>query len=172
MEVLVPVLIMVAIAAVCAVLLTLAQRYFGVQVDERESDIRDCLPGANCGACGYNGCDSYAAALAEGKTDNPSLCVPGGDNTAKAIAKILGVEAEDVIERVAYVACNGTCDVTKRKYDYQGLRSCRTANMAYSGDKACSYACLGYGDCVKVCPETAISIENGVAKINPRKCIG
>ncbi len=172
MPVLIPVLILAAVAIVCAVLLTLAQHYFGVEVDERESEIRECLPGANCGACGFNGCDAYAQALASGKTDNPSLCVPGGDGAAEAIAAILGVEAADVVERVAYVACNGTCDVTRRKYDYQGLKSCRTANMAYSGDKTCAYACLGYGDCVEVCPEGAISIENGVARINPRKCIG
>ena len=172
MPILFSVAILGAIAIICAVLLTLADRFFGVKVDETQVCVRDCLPGANCGACGYSGCDGYAKALAEGKCDNVSLCVPGGDGTAKAIGAVLGLEAGDVVEKVAYVACNGTCDVTRRKYDYQGHKTCRTANMAYSGDKLCSFACLGYGDCVAVCPEGAIEIKDGVARIDPRKCIG
>ena len=75
MEILIPILILAAIAIVCAVLLTLAQRYFGVEVDEREVAIRDCLPGANCGACGYSGCDGYAKALAEGKSKSEAKAI-------------------------------------------------------------------------------------------------
>ena len=171
-ELLIPVGILFGIAIVCAVLLTLASKYFGVKEDETAVAIRDCLPGANCGACGYSGCDGYAKALADKSASATNLCVPGGDGVAKEIAAILGVEAEDVVEKVAYVACNGTCDASKKRYEYQGVKSCLTANMAYSGEKLCSYACLGYGDCVVVCPKGAITIENGVANINPRKCIG
>ena len=172
MEILIPILVLVAVAVLCAVLLTVSSVFFGVKEDERVAAVRDCLPGANCGACGYSGCDGYAKALAEGAATATNLCVPGGDKTAKEIAGILGVEAEDVVEKVAYVACNGTCEATERKYDYKGLKSCVVANLLYSGDKTCNYACLGYGDCVKVCPQHAISIENGVAKVDPRKCIG
>ena len=172
MTVLIPTLILVGIAIVCAALLTLASVFFAVKEDETAVAIRDCLPGANCGACGYSGCDGYAKALAEKSTDKTNLCVPGGDSTAKNIASILGVEAEDVVEQVAFVACNGTCDAAPRKCDYQGHQSCLTANMAYSGDKFCTYACLGYGDCSRVCPQNAISVENGVARVDPRKCIG
>ena len=172
MSVLTPVILLLVIAVICAVILTLASIFFRVKEDEKAIAIRDCLPGANCGACGYSGCDGYAKALSEGKAQGTNLCVPGGDGTAKEIAAILGVEAADVVEKVAYVACNGTCDVVEKKYDYQGQKTCRTANMAYSGDRHCTYACLGYGDCVKVCPKDAISIDNGIAHVNPRKCIG
>ena len=172
MTVLIPTLILVAIAIVCAALLTLASVFFAVKEDETAVAIRDCLPGANCGACGYSGCDGYAKALAEKSTDKTNLCVPGGDSTAKSIADILGVEAEDVIEQVAFVACNGTCDAAPRKCDYQGHKTCLTANMAYSGDKYCTFACLGYGDCAAVCPQGAISVDDGVAKVDPRKCVG
>ena len=172
MEILVPILILLGIAALCAALLTLANHYFAVPVDKKEAEIRDCLPGANCGACGYSGCDAYAKALASGEIAEPNLCIPGGDKTAAGIAAILGVDAGEVVEQVAYVACNGNCDVTSRKFDFQGHKTCRTANLVYCGDKLCSFACLGYGDCVAVCPEGAISIENGVARINPQICIG
>ena len=171
-EILFPVLLLLGIALFCAVLLTLSAVFFAVKEDETAVAIRECLPGANCGACGYSGCDGYAKALADKATDKTNLCVPGGDCAAKEIATILGVEAEDVIEKVAFVACNGTCDATAKKFDYQGHKSCLTANMAYSGDKLCNYACLGYGDCAVVCPQGAIALENGVARVDPKKCIG
>ena len=45
--------------------------------------------------------------------------------------------------------------------------------MSFSGDRFCTFACLGYGDCAAVCPRDAISItERGIADIDPRKCIG
>ena len=172
MTILIPIILLTTIAIICAVLLTLSNIFFGVKEDETTVAIRNCLPGANCGACGYSGCDGYAKALGEGSENATNLCVPGGDKTAKTIAEILGVEAEDVVEKVAYVACNGTCDAAEKKFTYKGVKSCVVANLSYSGDKSCNYACLGYGDCVSVCPKNAISIENGVAKVDPKKCIG
>lgn len=172
MEILIPVLISLAIAVVCGVILTVCSRLFAVKEDPVYINIRDALPGANCGACGYSGCDGYAKALASGECTETNLCVPGGDGTAKNIANTLGVEAADVVEKVAYVACNGNCDATKRKHEYRGVLSCKLANMSYNGDKLCIYACLGYGDCVTVCPQNAISIVQGVAVVDPQKCIG
>lgn len=172
LPVLVPIAVLGAIALVAAVLLTLAATFFSVKENERFAPIRDCLPGANCGACGYSGCDAYAKALAEGESVSTSLCVPGGIDASRSIAEILGVKAGAVVERVAYVYCNGNCDAVERKYNYQGHMSCRTADMTYSGDKACAFACLGYGDCAAVCPKEAISVINGVAKVDPLKCIG
>ena len=160
--------ILAAIGLLCAALLTVATLFFSVKEDETYTAIRDCLPGANCGACGYSGCDGYAKALAEGNTAATNLCVPGGDKSSSDIAQILGVEAEDVIEKVAYVACNGTCDAVERKYDYRGQKTCHAANLAYSGDKFCTFACLGYGDCMRVCPQNAIYLDNGIAHIDPK----
>lgn len=172
MDILIAILVLFAIAIVCAILLTVASVFFAVKENEKFAPIRDCLPGANCGACGYSGCDAYAKALAEGNSSANALCVPGGTESARAIAEILGVEAGAVIERVAYVSCKGTCDAVERKYDYQGHLTCRTADMSYSGDKTCTFACLGHGDCAEVCPRDAITIEDGVAKIDSVKCIG
>ncbi len=173
MEILIPTLVLLITGVLCAVLLTLASVFFGVKENAKMKEIRERLPGANCGACGYSGCDGYAKALAEGETNNASLCVPGGDGVAKDIAKMLGVEAEDVVEMVAYVACNGDCKPENRKYHYEGLKNCASANMNYSGDNFCTYACLGYGDCVSVCVRDAICInDNNIAVVDPRKCIG
>ncbi len=172
LPILIPIAVLGAAALLCAVLLTIVSALFSVKENEKFEPIRDCLPGANCGACGYSGCDAYAKALAEGHSSSTALCVPGGKETASAISKILGVLPGEVEERVAYVSCNGSCDATEHRYKYEGHLSCRTANMAYSGDKLCTYACLGYGDCADVCPQNAISVKDGVAKVDPTACIG
>ena len=172
MDIYIPALICIGIAAACGVILTLTSHFFGIKEDEKFLNIRDCLPGANCGACGYSGCDGYAKALAEGKTDAPNLCVPGGEGAANDIAAILGVEAADVDIKVAYVACNGVCGASKQKFEYVGVKSCKIANMSYNGQKMCNYACLGFGDCASICPQKAISVVDGVARVDRSLCIG
>ena len=168
-----PALIIGGFGLLFGLCLTYAARQFAVSEDPRIGEIRDCLPGANCGACGFSGCDGYAKALADGTAEKTNLCIPGGDGVAKKVSEIMGVTAEDVVERVAYVACNGSCRPEEKKYEYSGPKSCKAANMSYSGDRFCTFACLGYGDCAAVCPRDAICINEGnIAEIDPRKCIG
>ena len=91
---------------------------------------------------------------------------------AKKIADVLGVESEDVIEQVAFVHCAGDCYNHKQKHIYEGISSCRAAQMLYGGKGMCSHGCLGLGDCASVCPQDAICIENGIAHVDTRKCVG
>jgi Pyruvate/2-oxoacid:ferredoxin oxidoreductase delta subunit len=85
---------------------------------------------------------------------------------------VLGVEFEDVEEQVAFVHCNGNCDVTKDKVEYEGVQTCAGAKMLYGGKGSCTFGCLGLGDCAAACPQEAISIVNGVAKVDKSECIG
>ncbi|MBQ0052557.1 MAG: electron transport complex subunit B [Treponema sp.] len=55
------------ISFVLGVLLGIFQKIFEVKVDPKVTKVRACLPGANCGACGYPGCDGFAAAVVSGK---------------------------------------------------------------------------------------------------------
>ncbi len=153
------------------VLLALVSRFFGVEEDEREKKIRSLLPGINCGACGYRGCDDYAKALAEG-TAKPNLCVPGAESVAKEIGGILGVEVEKAADMVAYVHCNGNCEATGKKTDYQGLPTCRAASMLFGGPDDCRFGCIGLGDCAKTCPVGAICLRDGIAHVDSSVCIG
>ncbi|MBQ2899066.1 MAG: RnfABCDGE type electron transport complex subunit B [Oscillospiraceae bacterium] len=155
-----------------AVLLVLADIFMGVKINPVEGKIRDCLPGANCGACGFSGCDAYAKALAENAETPANLCRPGGKETTESICSILGVEAEAAEPITAFVHCGGDCSKQVDKAIYQGLRSCAAAKMLYGGKGSCLYGCLGCGDCAAVCTNDAICIVNGVAKVNPEKCAG
>jgi len=168
-DVLIAIGILFAIGVVAAIILALASHYMNVPVNEKVSQIRECLPGANCGACGYTGCDGYAEALANGEVAN--LCIPGGADAAAAIAEILGVEAGSVEKKMAYVHCNGTPDVTDSASDYDGYRTCAAMCLVCAGPNSCKFGCLGCGDCAAVCPTDAICIKEGIARVNPSKCI-
>ncbi len=164
------VLIVSVIGLLLGLGLAIASVVFAVPVDEKEVAVRECLPGANCGACGFTGCDGYAAALAKGETAECNLCTPGGNDTAKAIAEVMGLEAGKITPMVAAVMCQGNKMNVEEKLEYSGVHSCKIATQLFGGPKNCVYGCIGFGDCVEVCPYEAIFICDGVARINPDKC--
>lgn len=166
-----PVALVTIIGIVSGVILTLAAKFMHVPVDERVSNIREVLPGANCGACGFAGCDEYAEKLVhEGVKIN--LCTPGGADVALQISTLLGADFEEVVAKRAIVKCAGTTETTKYIMDYQGPQTCEACNALYQGRRSCSHGCLGYGDCVVVCQYDAIRIENGVAVVDKDACTG
>ncbi len=162
----------VIIGLVCAVVLVVASKVMAVKEDERLPAVRDCLPGANCGACGFAGCDGYAKALVEKEGTPTNLCIPGADLVSQKLSEVLGVDFEDVEEMVAVVHCSGDCNNTEDNVDYRGINSCSAAKLLFGGKGKCGYGCLGFGDCKEVCPNEAIVIENGIAKICRPDCVG
>ena len=140
------------------ILLGIAGKKFYVEVDERETKVREALPGNNCGGCGYPGCDGAAAAVVKGEAPI-SVCPVGGAPVAAAIGAIMGQEAGAQERRKAVVRCAGTCDVAKNKYEYTGARDCSYAGFVPGGGpKSCGNGCLGFGNCVKACPRNLIDL--------------
>lgn len=165
------IVIFIVLGAIAAVILWFADRFFNVPTDEKVAAIRECLPGVNCGACGFTGCDDYANNLSLGGI-SCSRCTPGGADVAKKLAAVLGMEAEEVDKQVAYVCCCGTEDAAGGLMEYDGIQTCMANNMFYSGKGKCDFACLGFGDCVKKCPFGAISVCNGRAHVDRDICTG
>ena len=152
-------------------LLGVASEAFKVPVDEKEIAVRECLPGNNCGGCGFPGCDGLAKAIAQGEAPVNACPVAGPDGAAK-IAAVMGVEAGDAEKQVAYVKCAGTCEAAKEKYNYTGVQDCVSAMVTPgAGSKACAYGCMGLGSCVKVCDFDALHIVNGIAVVDKEKCV-
>ncbi len=172
MDILIAFLVMLAVAIIAGVMLLVFSHFFAVPENPQKAIIRECLPGINCGACGYKGCDDYAASLAEGEETKPNLCIPGAQTVADQIGEILGVEAEPFEDVVAFVACNGTCGATFKVADYEGVQTCKAASMLYGGNNACRFSCLGYGDCAAACPADAICMADGVACVDTSRCLG
>lgn len=170
-EILTPVLIVAGIGLLAGLILAVASIVMAVPKDEKAEAIRDMLPGANCGACGFSGCDGYAKALSSGEA-KPGLCTVGGAPVAKTISEYLGCDAGDVEAKVALVHCLGSYDNTSDKVEYEGIATCAGAAIVAGGVASCQYGCMGLGDCVAACQYDAISVCNGVAKIDPARCRG
>ena len=157
------------IGVVCGVLLALAAKMFHVPVDQKIIDVRSALPGANCGGCGFPGCDGLAEAIASGEAPVNACPVSNEEGYIK-IAEIMGVEAKIGEKQVAHVMCNGCDSLASKKYEYHGVRDCKAAAAVAGGNKSCERGCLGFGNCVDVCEFDAIEIIDGVAVIDKEKC--
>lgn len=165
------ILFMFGIGVVCSSILSLAQKFFYVYEDPRIAEVEGLLAGANCGGCGYTGCFAAAVAVVNGKA-LPNVCVIGGPDSAKNVAKMMGVDAGSAEPLLSENECLGGNRAADRFY-YTGISSCRALNAFYGGKRVCHIGCLGLGDCIKACIFDAISIgSDGYPVVDERKCVG
>ena len=165
------ILIVGGFAALFGILLTIVAKVFAVPKNPTRDAVREALPGANCGGCGYPGCDGCADAIASGKA-GPDACPVGGAEVAKKIGAILGIDVGESERKVAHVICQGGTDRCRVRFDYHGIMDCNAAAIVQDGYKACRFACLGLGNCERVCPFGAIRIDKAkmIAVVNENKC--
>lgn len=168
-----PILALSFIGGILGVSLGFAAKKLAVKTDDRVEKVLAQLPGSNCGACGEAGCSAFAEAVVLGKVST-SGCIPGGENTAKAVAKVMGVDDSGTAaaKNIAVVNCGGTDKIVKDKFAYSGPADCVSASLVWGGHKDCSYGCLGLGTCVSACPFGALSIVDGLAVVDEVKCTG
>lgn len=171
-SILLAMLVLGVLGGLFGALLAFASKIFHVETDPKQEQIRACLAGANCGGCGFPGCDGYAAAVAEGRAPT-NKCVAGGAEAAAKIAGIMGVAASDTEKMVAFVPCSGTHGHAEMRFNYTGPEDCRAA-MLFGGksNKTCTFACIGMGNCAKACQFDAMHIVDGVAEVDRSKCVG
>lgn len=170
-DVLIPVGAFAGLGLLFGIVLAVASKIFAVKVDERVPQIIECLPGANCGGCGFSGCAALAEAIVKGEA-KPNACTVGGNETAEKIGEIMGVKVEKTERMRAQVMCSGAGDFSKKKYIYEGAQDCISAARLGGGDKLCPNGCIGLGTCVASCKLDAITVVDGVAVVDYRKCIG
>lgn len=165
------VIIAFVIAFVLGMLLGFFKKIFAVHEDEKVTKLKEILPGANCGGCGFAGCAAYAEAVASGSAPL-NACSAGGAAVAEAVAKVMGgtVEAKSYM---AVLACQGSKKCAVSRGTYTGVPTCAAAALAINGTKMCANGCVGFGDCVKVCKFDAIYMgDDGLPKIDKEKCTG
>lgn len=179
-EILIGIAILGGLGLVFGLVLSAASKVFYVQTDPRLDQLNACLPGANCGGCGYAGCGGYAEAVLNGEAAI-GLCASGGNECAQAMGEIMGVKVGEVVRKVALVRCSGYKGMdadgnvlgAKMKAEYEGFHDCVAASkVGGNGPLACKFGCLGFGNCVKACKYDAIRMVDGVAKVDPEKCTG
>ncbi len=151
-------------------ILALANRKLWVYEDPRIDEIEELLPSTNCGACGTAGCRPFAEALIKGEL-KPAQCTVSSRDATQEIADYLGVDAGDVVKRVARLACAGGAHVARNQAHYDGLASCRAAAVISGGPKGCAWGCIGLSDCAEVCDQAAIHMNPvGLPVVDPEKC--
>jgi len=152
--------------------LAAASQVFKVKIDPKIAEATEALPGINCGACGYAGCSSYAEAAVEEPEVPVNLCAPGGTKTAEELALITGKSAGTTVKHVALLRCvQDQAKAAPLKYKYHGLEDCAAVETLHKGAYTCPFACLGLGNCARVCPVDAIIMEKGRPVTDPDKCI-
>jgi len=169
----------ILITATCAFVLAFClgtalgffKEVFAVEEDPLVSQIREALPGVNCGACGFPGCDGLAGAIAQ-KTAEINACPVGGESLVKTLSALVGGNAE-LKPEVVFVACQGGWAKAPLRGEYLGVNSCRAAVISAGSVKRCTWGCQGYGDCVKVCKFDAITMnEDGIPVVDTERCTG
>ena len=180
MEILIAIGVLGGLGLVFGLVLAAASKVFYVKTDPRLDRLNECLPGANCGGCGYAGCGGYAEAVLNGEAEI-GKCASGGNECAQAMGEIMGIKVGEVARKVALVRCSGHRKVdaegkqqgARMKGEYEGFHDCLAASkIGGNGPLACKFGCLGFGNCVKACKYGAIEVVDGVAKVDNEKCVG
>jgi Na+-translocating ferredoxin:NAD+ oxidoreductase RNF subunit RnfB len=164
-------IVLAGLGIVFGVALAIVAARFVVKVDPKVEKVRDTLPGANCGACGFAGCMGYAEAVVGNPDVAVSMCAPGKSAVAEKIAEITGKKAEKMDPKIARVFCQGGSSLSQRKFIYTGVMDCTAAVLAAGGNKSCEYGCLGYATCMRACPFDAITMSaDNLPVISKEKC--
>jgi len=181
MDILIAVAILGGLGLIFGLVLAAASKVFYVETDPRLEKLNECLPGANCGGCGYAGCGGYAEAVLKGEAPI-GRCASGGNECAQAMGEIMGIKADAVTRKVALVRCYGEkfydedgnlTHGARLKANYEGFKDCMAASkVGGSGPLSCKYGCLGFGTCTKACKYGAIKVVNGVAQVDEDLCVG
>ena len=181
MDILIAVAILGGLGLIFGLVLAAASKVFYVETDPRLEKLNECLPGANCGGCGFAGCGGYAEAVLKGEAPI-GRCASGGNECAQAMGEIMGIQADAVTRKVALVRCSGEkfydedgnlTHGARLKANYEGFKDCMAASkVGGSGPLSCKYGCLGFGSCTKACKYGAIKVVNGVAQVDEDLCVG
>lgn len=161
------------IGFISAIILYFVAQKFKIVEDPRIDEIAALLPGVNCGGCGYPGCRGLAEEMVKASDITDMVCPVSEKEVMKQIGSLLGFEVVVQEPKIAVVRCNGSCTNRPLTNYYDGAQSCTYAAGFYTGDTACNYGCLGFGDCVKVCKFDAIYIDpiSNLPVVSNEKCV-
>lgn len=166
------ILILAILGFAVAVMLGFASKIFYVEEDPKVEAVLEALPGANCGGCGYAGCEGYANAVVKSPNVAANLCVAGGAKTAAQVGELTGKAVTESDPLISFRRCDKISGKVQKRYTYQGLPSCAAAATLAQGSDVCSHSCLGFGDCVVACPFDALYLKDGIVCVRENICTG
>ncbi|MCQ2585511.1 MAG: 4Fe-4S binding protein [Treponema sp.] len=69
-------------------------------------------------------------------------------------------------DKRAFVMCSPDKQIVNAFLQFNPGQSCLLTNEVFHSGNKCAFACIGLGDCVKVCPQEAIFIKNNTAVVS------
>ena len=158
---LVAIITIALLALLAGLALSYASRSLPADSGELVEQVNQLLPQTQCAQCGYRGCRPYAQAIVDdGIAIN--LCPPGGDDTIRRLATLLGTDVlplaeKQPLERAVAVIDESLCI---------GCMHCRNACPvdAIVGAHQLMHTviqkeCTGCELCVAPCPVDCISMR-------------
>mgnify|MGYP000346719092 CR=1 FL=1 len=118
-------MLMGCLGCIMSILLAAASRIFYVREDPRLVAIKSALPGLNCGACGFPGCEAAAKAILAGRAD-VTVCAAGGMEVIEELIRLTGRHGSIAELPKATVQCQGVMR-TPPRFAYDGASDCRAA---------------------------------------------
>ncbi len=167
---LVAAIVLFALTLIFATLLGVAKEKLRVDEDPRIEQVNEALPAANCGGCGFAGCADFAKAVVEERAPCDG-CPVGGADVAAAVAAILGIEVVKTYPYRPVIHCGAKREDKLGRVTYEGVQSCLEAHTVGT-TQACTYGCLGFGECAAACNFDALHMVDDKPVIDYEKCTG
>jgi len=149
------------IALIAGLALSYASRKLPSSSADLVEQINDKLPQTQCAQCGYPGCRPYAAAIVNDGAEI-NLCPPGGDDTVRRLADLLGRDVMPLAEAPPAGKLLAVIDESR----CIGCMHCRNACPvdAIVGAQQLMHTviyseCTGCELCVAPCPVDCISMH-------------
>jgi electron transport complex protein RnfB len=154
------ILTITALALVAGLGLSFASHRLPADSGEIVERVNSLLPQTQCAQCGFPGCRPYAEAIVAGDA-SINLCPPGGDDTIRRLADLLGRDVEPLVQPAP-----GSLAVARIDESVCiGCTHCRTACPvdAITGAHQFMHTiiaseCTGCELCVAPCPVDCISM--------------
>lgn len=95
-KILAGVMLLAGIAVLLGFLIAVVSKKFSVKEDPRQAKMLSMMPGANCGGCGYPGCNGLCEAVIKGEVSKIKTCkVISADNAQKVVDYLNATPGED-----------------------------------------------------------------------------
>lgn len=154
--------VLAGLALALATVLVWAARLLPDESDDAVQRIERHLPRIQCAQCGYPGCRPYAEAIANGKAEI-NRCPPGGGETIKALAALLGREelpldetlgraSMDRVARIDEASCIG-CNLCARACPVDAI-----IGVPHMMHTVLASHCTGCELCLPPCPVDCIAL--------------